>query len=99
MIPLCLDQGRRRHPWSPLARGFLAGNRTARRASGTRYGRAATRSATRSTPSADFDVVDQLLDVARGRGLAAGPGGAGLAAAQAGRHRADRGRVEADPPR
>jgi len=28
MIPLCLDQGVGLIPWSPLARGFLAGNRT-----------------------------------------------------------------------
>lgn len=28
MIPLCLDQGVGVIPWSPLARGFLAGNRT-----------------------------------------------------------------------
>jgi aryl-alcohol dehydrogenase-like predicted oxidoreductase len=31
MIPLCLDQGIGVIPWSPLARGFLAGNRTADR--------------------------------------------------------------------
>ena len=28
MIPLCLDQGVGVIPWSPLARGLLAGNRT-----------------------------------------------------------------------
>ena len=28
MIPLCIDQGVGVIPWSPLARGFLAGNRT-----------------------------------------------------------------------
>ncbi|HML21911.1 MAG TPA: aldo/keto reductase [Aggregatilinea sp.] len=28
MIPLCIDQGIAVIPWSPLARGFLAGNRT-----------------------------------------------------------------------
>ena len=27
MIPLCIDQGIGLLPWSPLARGFLAGNR------------------------------------------------------------------------
>src|SRR5258708_35849759 len=27
MIPLCVDQGVGLIPWSPLARGFLAGNR------------------------------------------------------------------------
>jgi len=29
MIPLCRDQGVALVPWSPLARGFLAGNRKA----------------------------------------------------------------------
>ena len=28
MLPLCRDQGIGVIPWSPLARGFLAGNRT-----------------------------------------------------------------------
>src|SRR5262249_52374747 len=28
MIPLCIDQGIGLLPWSPLARGFLAGNRS-----------------------------------------------------------------------
>jgi len=27
MIPLCIDQGVALIPWSPLARGFFAGNR------------------------------------------------------------------------
>src|SRR6266403_1764770 len=31
MIPFCLDQGIGVIPWSPLARGFLAGNRTRER--------------------------------------------------------------------
>ena len=35
MIPLCLDQGVGVIPWSPLARGFLAGNRTADRSGET----------------------------------------------------------------
>lgn len=35
MIPLCLDQGVGLVPWSPLARGFLAGNRTRDRSGDT----------------------------------------------------------------
>ena len=38
MIPLCIDQGVGVIPWSPLARGFLAGNRKR-----GRYGRDAAR--------------------------------------------------------
>ena len=48
MIPQCIDQGVAVIPWSPLARGMLAGNRT--RAGEQRPGgHRATRSATRCT--------------------------------------------------
>ena len=71
MIPLCLDQGVGVIPWSPLARGVLAGNRT--------------RSGERLTPRSgsdafadylydqptDFDVVERVAEVAAGRGVPA----------------------------
>jgi aryl-alcohol dehydrogenase-like predicted oxidoreductase len=70
MIPLCLDQGVGVIPWSPLARGFLTGNRTR---DGQRHtARAASdvfAEGLYSYSEADFDVVDQLVEVARGRGL------------------------------
>ena len=44
MIPLCLEQGVGLIPWSPLARGFLAGNRESRRQ------RSSTRGAAKTTP-------------------------------------------------
>jgi aryl-alcohol dehydrogenase-like predicted oxidoreductase len=70
MIPLCIDQGVGVIPWSPLARGVLAGNRT-------RDGeRRTTRSGTDpftdylySQPS-DFDVVERVAEVAAARGVA-----------------------------
>jgi aryl-alcohol dehydrogenase-like predicted oxidoreductase len=71
MIPLCLDQGVGLIPWSPLARGLLAGSRT-------REGEART---TRSgsdpfveslyTPEVDFDVVDRVSELAAERGVSA----------------------------
>jgi 1-deoxyxylulose-5-phosphate synthase len=68
MIPLCLDQGVGCIPWSPLARGLLAGNRE-------RGGRQRTVRAG-SDPLAeelygddDFDVVDAVRAVAAERGL------------------------------
>ena len=69
MIPLCLDQGVGCIPWSPLARGVLAGNRT------RDGGRLTTRSGT--DPFADylydqptdFDVVDAANQVAAARGV------------------------------
>jgi 1-deoxyxylulose-5-phosphate synthase len=68
MIPQCLDQGVGVIPWSPLARGLLAGNRT-------REGeRRTTRSKTDAfadhlyKPELDYDVIDQLAEVAGQRG-------------------------------
>jgi 1-deoxyxylulose-5-phosphate synthase len=69
MIPQCLDQGVGVIPWSPLARGLLAGNRT-------REGeRLTTRANTDRFSDAlyrleiDFDVVDRLTQVAQARGV------------------------------
>jgi aryl-alcohol dehydrogenase-like predicted oxidoreductase len=71
MIPLCLDQGVGCIPWSPLARGVLAGTRT----------RDGARNTTRSSTDpftdylyaqpTDFDVVDAVEGVAKARGVPA----------------------------
>jgi 1-deoxyxylulose-5-phosphate synthase len=68
MIPLCLDQGVGCIPWSPLARGLLAGNRE--RGGQERTVRAG------NDPTADdlygdedFDVVDAVRGVAAEHGL------------------------------
>ena len=68
MIPQCLDQGVAVLPWSPLARGLLAGNRT-------REGeRLTTRANTDAfgdslyKPETDFAVVDRASEVAGRRG-------------------------------
>jgi 1-deoxyxylulose-5-phosphate synthase len=67
MIPLCLDQGVGCIPWSPLARGMLAGNRT------RDGGRHTTRSSTDAFTDylydqpTDFDVVDAVVEVAAAR--------------------------------
>jgi aryl-alcohol dehydrogenase-like predicted oxidoreductase len=68
MIPQCIDQGVGVIPWSPLARGVLAGNR------GREGERRTTRSASDSfadwlyAQPTDFDVVDRVNDVAEERG-------------------------------
>jgi len=70
MIPQCIDQGVGVIPWSPLARGLLAGNRT----------RGGDRLTTRANTDqfgdllykqldVDFDVVDRLTEVANARGV------------------------------
>jgi 1-deoxyxylulose-5-phosphate synthase len=69
MIPQCIDQGVGVLPWSPLARGLLAGNRT-------REGeRLTTRARTDSfgdslyTPEVDFEVVERTEELAAERGV------------------------------
>jgi len=67
MIPLCIDQGVGIIPWSPLARGVLAGSRT-------RQGeRRTTRSGTDAfidhlyNQPTDFNVVDRVVELAAER--------------------------------
>ena len=70
MIPQCLDQGVGVLPWSPLARGLLAGSRTS---SGERF---TTRANTDPfidslyRPELDFPVIDRVAEVAADRGVA-----------------------------
>jgi 1-deoxyxylulose-5-phosphate synthase len=69
MIPLCLDQGVGVIPWSPLARGFLAGNRE--RGGERRTPRAESDPVAEWYEDADFDVVDEARAVAAERGVPA----------------------------
>jgi 1-deoxyxylulose-5-phosphate synthase len=69
MVPQCIDQGVGVLPWSPLARGLLAGNRT-------REGeRLTTRAKTDFfgdslyTPEVDFAVVERTEELAAERGV------------------------------
>ena len=67
MIPQCEDMGVGLIPWSPLARGMLAGTRT--RQGERRTTRAASdRFIDHLYREADFDVVDRLVEVAAERG-------------------------------
>jgi len=71
MIPLCIDQGIGVIPWSPLARGVLAGNRTRQgERHTTRSGSDPFTDYLYSQPS-DFDVVDRVAEVAAERGVPA----------------------------
>jgi aryl-alcohol dehydrogenase-like predicted oxidoreductase len=82
MIPLCLDQGVGVIPWSPLARGLLAGNRE-RRGQGNTVRAGSDPLADAMYADADFDVVDVVR---------------ALAARQARGERADRGGDPAESP-
>ncbi len=69
MNPFCRDQGVGLIPWSPLARGFLAGNRTRDKGGET------TRSKTDGFGHSlyyrenDFQVVDRVVELANKRGV------------------------------
>jgi aryl-alcohol dehydrogenase-like predicted oxidoreductase len=66
MIPLCVDQGIGVIPWSPLARGLLAGNRE--RGGQQQTVRAGSDPlADRMYDDADFDVVDAVREIAAER--------------------------------
>jgi 1-deoxyxylulose-5-phosphate synthase len=68
MIPLCLDQGVGCIPWSPLARGVLAGNRD--RGGARNTVRAESDGfADQLYSESDFDVVDVVKAVASERGV------------------------------
>jgi aryl-alcohol dehydrogenase-like predicted oxidoreductase len=68
MIPLCLDQGIGVIPWSPLARGLLAGTRE--RGGQRRTVRAGSDPlADEMYEEADFEVVDAVRAVAGERGV------------------------------
>jgi aryl-alcohol dehydrogenase (NADP+) len=65
MIPLCVDEGIAIIPWSPLARGFLAGNRTKEgfgetiRAKTDDYGQRLY------YQESDFEVVERVVQLAK----------------------------------
>jgi aryl-alcohol dehydrogenase-like predicted oxidoreductase len=76
MIPLCIAEGVGLIPWSPLARGFLAGNRKAAdKASENQQQSETTRAKTDAYAhslyyrDSDFTVVDRLTEIAQARGV------------------------------
>jgi aryl-alcohol dehydrogenase (NADP+) len=72
MIPLCLSEGIGLIPWSPLARGFLAGNRKAnedKKHSETTRARTDEYAHSLYYRESDFTVVDRLSEIAQARGV------------------------------
>jgi len=67
MLPLCLDQGVGVIPWSPLARGFLAGNRKRDEPQPTTRAKSDDFAQAMYFTDADFDVVDQVVAIAQAR--------------------------------
>ncbi|HEX4183785.1 MAG TPA: aldo/keto reductase, partial [Caulobacteraceae bacterium] len=69
MLPLCRDQGVGVIPWSPLARGFLAGGRSAPGEGNTERARTDEFSTRLYYKDTDNAVVDALSASARERGV------------------------------
>ncbi|MCC6858998.1 MAG: aldo/keto reductase [Bryobacterales bacterium] len=69
MIPLCRDQGVALIPWSPMARGFLAGNRRREDYGETPRARSDDYAHKLYYQPSDFTVVDRVTEVASRRGV------------------------------
>ncbi len=69
MIPLCRDQGVGIIPWSPLARGFLAGNRSEAKQDETTRARSDDFAHSLYYKESDFRVVEAVREVAAERGV------------------------------
>jgi aryl-alcohol dehydrogenase-like predicted oxidoreductase len=69
MIPLCLEEGVGLIPWSPLARGFLAGNRNAESRGETIRAKTDDFAQRLYYRPSDFTVVDRLTEIATKRGV------------------------------
>ncbi len=69
MIPLCLAEGIGLIPWSPLARGFLAGTRSREERGSTTRAKTDAFAHEMYYNDADFAVVDQVMALAEQRGV------------------------------
>jgi len=69
MIPLCIDRGIGVIPWSPLARGFLAGNRTRQQPGTTERAQTDEFAHQMYYTDSDFDVVDRVVELAKRRNV------------------------------
>jgi aryl-alcohol dehydrogenase-like predicted oxidoreductase len=69
MIPLCMDQGIGIIPWSPLARGFLAGNRTHDKSGDTTRAKTDGYAHQMYYRDDDFAVVDRVEELAERHGV------------------------------
>jgi len=69
MIPFCIEEGIGIIPWSPLARGFLAGNRKRGENTASLRDQHDTWGHTLYFTDPDYDVVDRVVDVAKLKGV------------------------------
>ncbi|HSZ10625.1 MAG TPA: aldo/keto reductase, partial [Rhizomicrobium sp.] len=69
MMPLCRAEGIGVIPWSPLARGFLAGNRKRGEEGNTMRAKSDEFAHMMYREDSDFDVVDRVSEIANARGV------------------------------
>lgn len=69
MNPFCVDQGVGLIPWSPLARGFLAGNRTREKGGETARSKSDEFAHNMYYQETDFDIVDRVVAMANEKGV------------------------------
>lgn len=69
MNPFCVAEGIGLIPWSPLARGFLAGNRQRGRKDATRREEHDTFGHGLYYADADYDIADRVVEVASRKGV------------------------------
>jgi aryl-alcohol dehydrogenase-like predicted oxidoreductase len=69
MMPLCRAEGVGLIPWSPLARGFLAGNRTREKSGPTKRSRSDGFAHRMYYQDDDFAVVDRVVELAQRYGV------------------------------
>jgi aryl-alcohol dehydrogenase-like predicted oxidoreductase len=69
MLPLCREEGIGVIPWSPLARGFLAGNRKRGERAATAREQSDTFAHGLYYSDADYDVVDRVVEIAGRKGV------------------------------
>jgi aryl-alcohol dehydrogenase (NADP+) len=69
MIPFCLDQGVGLIPWSPLARGFLAGNRSREQWGETTRAKSDDFAQRLYYADNDFAIVDRVVETAGQHGV------------------------------
>ena len=69
VIPFCIEEGIGVIPWSPLARGFLAGNRKRGEKTASLRDQHDTWGHTLYYADEDYDVVDRVVAVAKQKGV------------------------------
>lgn len=69
MIPLCQAEGVGILPWSPLARGFLAGNRPSRGEGETARSKDDALAEQLYYRASDYEVLEQVVEIANNRNL------------------------------